>query len=55
MSQILVISGHPDLKHSLANRTILEELAQSDMLIRVRRLDLLGWDLPVAEEQDCLR
>lgn len=55
MSQILVISGHPDLKNSLANRTILEELAQSDMPIRVRRLDLLGWDLPVAEEQDCLR
>ena len=26
MANILVISGHPDLSHSLANRTILETL-----------------------------
>lgn len=27
MAHILVVSGHPDLNHSIANATILDELA----------------------------
>lgn len=51
MANILIISGHPDLKSSLANKTIPETLGKSDLSCTLRRLDLLGWDLDVEEEQ----
>jgi hypothetical protein len=32
MKNILVISGHPELNHSVANATILDEVATAPML-----------------------
>lgn len=54
MKNILVISGHPDLKASIANRTIIDELGKEVSNISVRRLDTLypdyKFDIP-AEQQ----
>ena len=55
MPNILIISGHPDLKTSLANKTILETLDTSDLPFVLHRLDLLGWDLDVEKEQSYVR
>lgn len=54
MTQVLIISGHPDLDSSLANRTILADLQDVPGLdIRQRRLDRLYPDfkIDVAAEQ----
>lgn len=44
MAHILVVSGHPDLNHSIANATILDELATAlpDAEIRSSGLALSG-------------
>lgn len=55
MSSLLIISGHPDMRSSLANRTILEELQKTDLPCDIRRLDLSGFDLDVEEEQKHLK
>lgn len=57
MSKVLVISGHPDLDASFANRIILEDLqAEFGPSIEVRRLDRLYPDfrIDVAAEQKAL-
>lgn len=45
MAHILVVSGHPDLNHSIANATILDELATALPDAEIRRLD---WLYPTA-------
>ena len=54
--KILVISGHPDLKNSIANRTILDEVAQAFPEADIRKLDERYPDLriDIAAEQDAL-
>ncbi|KPX09276.1 NAD(P)H-dependent oxidoreductase [Pseudomonas syringae] len=57
MSKILIISGHPDVEHSLANRTILNELAdEPNITVEKRYLDKLYPDfhVDVATEQAAL-
>ncbi|MCR5536166.1 MAG: NAD(P)H-dependent oxidoreductase [Succinivibrio sp.] len=41
MANVVVISGHPDLEHSVANRTILEELKSSLPSVEIHKLDEL--------------
>jgi putative NADPH-quinone reductase len=57
MSKVLVISGHPDLDKSFANRVILADLLDVPGLsIEVRRLDRLypEFQIDVAAEQKAL-
>ncbi|MFV0408980.1 MAG: NAD(P)H-dependent oxidoreductase [Paracoccus sp. (in: a-proteobacteria)] len=57
MTKVLIISGHPDLDHSLANRTILEDMQDvPGLTIEQRRLDRLYPDfrIDVAAEQTAL-
>jgi glutathione-regulated potassium-efflux system ancillary protein KefF len=57
MTKVLIISGHPDLDHSLASRTILEDLQDvPGLTIEQRRLDRLYPDfrIDVAAEQAAL-
>lgn len=58
MSKILVISGHPKLEDSHANKLILNRLENADLDVRVRYLDQLykdGTALNITEEQDHMR
>ncbi|MSE17701.1 flavodoxin family protein, partial [Pantoea agglomerans] len=41
MKNILIISGHPDLSHSVGNATILNEVASALPDAEIRRLDAL--------------
>lgn len=41
MNNILIISGHPDLEHSTANRRIIERVQTAFPQTVVRRLDTL--------------
>ena len=55
MSKILVISGHPNISGSNANKAILSELEKSDLDIEVRYLDKLYpnfADIDVSAEQE---
>ena len=57
MTRLLIISGHPDLDHSLANRTILSDLQDlPGFQVEQRRLDRLYPDfrIDVAAEQAAL-
>ena len=57
MTKVLILSGHPDLDRSLANRTILQDLQDVPGLsIEQRRLDRLYPDfrIDVAAEQAAL-
>lgn len=57
MDKVLVISGHPDLDKSFANRTILADLQHTPNLsLEIRRLDRLYPDfrIDVAAEQIAL-
>lgn len=56
MKKVLVISGHPDLKNSTANITILNELAQILPSVEIRKLDELypTYQFDVAAEQAAL-
>lgn len=57
MSKVLVISGHPNLEQSLANRTILAGLqSEAGLTVETRRLDRLYPDfaIDVAAEQKAL-
>lgn len=57
MKHVLIISGHPHLDHSLANRTILEETKKLVPSVEIRRLDQLAghFEFNIPEEQDALR
>ncbi len=52
----LVISGHPNLENSLANRTVLRELHELLPNLKIRHLDKIASEgkLDIAEEQDTL-
>nr|WP_298049618.1 hypothetical protein [uncultured Cardiobacterium sp.] len=39
MKNVLIISGHPDLSTSVANATILDEVAKALPDAEIRRLD----------------
>jgi len=56
MKNILIISGHPDLNHSVGNATILDEVARALPAAEIRRLDALYPDhiINVSAEQDAL-
>lgn len=53
MKNILVISGHPELTHSVANATILDEVETALPDVEIRRLDRLYPDgkFNIAAEQ----
>lgn len=55
MAKILVVSGHPHLDKSLANRTILETLKGLGPDFTLHRLDETGWDFDVKKEQELLK
>ena len=52
MKQILIISGHPDLAHSLANKTILEELQKLLPVAEYAYLDRLYPDFRIDAETE---
>jgi len=56
MKNILIISGHPDLSHSVGNATILNEVASALPDAEIRRLDALYPDnnINASAEQDAL-
>ena len=56
MKNVLIISGHPDLSTSVANATILDEVAKALPQAEIRRLDTLYPDyrFDVAAEQAAL-
>lgn len=52
MSKILVISGHPDIKHSVANRAILDELQRLLPEAEIVYLDALYRYQPIDVEKE---
>lgn len=56
MKNILIISGHPDLQQSVANKTIIGTLEKSLPQAEIHRLDILYPDyrFDIAAEQDSL-
>ncbi|OMP97016.1 NAD(P)H-dependent oxidoreductase [Raoultella terrigena] len=56
MKNILIVSGHPDLNHSVANATILDEVATALPDAEIRRLDWLYPDgkISISAEQESL-
>ncbi len=56
MTKTVLISGHPDLKNSLSNRTILEELQRLNPEIEIRKLDELypNYKIDIKAEQQAL-
>ena len=56
MKNILIISGHPDLKISLSNKTILDEVAKNCPQAEIRKLDELypDYNFDVKAEQAAL-
>ncbi|GAL18790.1 NAD(P)H oxidoreductase YRKL [Vibrio maritimus] len=58
MSQVLVISGHPELDSSYTNKVILNQLSDNISDIEVRRLDTLYPDYKIdveAEQQAMIK
>ncbi|MGP1451007.1 MAG: NAD(P)H-dependent oxidoreductase [Wolinella sp.] len=55
MKKVLVVSGHPSIKDSLANATILSELEKING-IKIRKLDELtnGYKFDIVAEQNAL-
>ncbi|MGO2155243.1 MAG: NAD(P)H-dependent oxidoreductase, partial [Serratia proteamaculans] len=56
MTNILIISGHPNLSESIGNATILNEVASALPEAEIRRLDWLypDYKINVNEEQESL-
>ena len=56
MKNVVIISGHPDLKNSVANKTILDELSAQLESIEIRKLDELypTYQIDIAAEQAAL-
>lgn len=56
MKKVLIISGHPNLKVSCANKTILDEIAQNCPEVEIRKLDELypDYNFDVKAEQAAL-
>ena len=55
MSKILVVSGHPRLNQSLANKTILETLKEKGADFTLLRLDEEGFAPQVEKDQALLK
>ena len=56
MQNVVIISGHPNLKNSVGNKTILERVSTVLPEIEIRRLDALypNYQIDVAKEQEAL-
>ncbi|MBR2732708.1 MAG: NAD(P)H-dependent oxidoreductase [Selenomonadaceae bacterium] len=56
MKNVVIISGHPDLKNSVANKTILDELAAQLPQAEIRKLDELypDYQFDIKAEQAAL-
>lgn len=56
MKNVVIISGHPDLKNSVANKTILDEIAKKCPQAEIRKLDELypDYQFDVKAEQAAL-
>jgi len=56
MKNVVIISGHPDLKNSLANKIILDEISAKCPQVEIRKLDELYSDgkFDVKAEQKAL-
>ena len=56
MKNILIVSGHPDLKNSVANKTILDEIAAKCPQVEIRKLDELypDYQFDIKAEQKAL-
>lgn len=56
MKNVVIISGHPDLKISLANKTILDEISARLPQVEIRKLDELysDYQIDVKAEQAAL-
>ena len=56
MKNVVIISGHPDLKNSVANKTILEEIAAKCTQVEIRKLDELypDYNFDIKAEQKAL-
>ena len=56
MKNVVIISGHPDLKVSVANKTILEEISAKCPQVEIRKLDELypDYNFDVKAEQAAL-
>ena len=56
MKNVVIISGHPDLKNSCANKIILEEIAKNCPSVEIRKLDELypDYNFDVKAEQAAL-
>lgn len=52
----LIVVGHPDMAHSLANKAVIEALAQSDIAVEVRALGELypNYQIDASAEQAAL-
>ena len=56
MKKVVIISGHPDLKNSCANKTILDEISKLCPAVEIRKLDELypDYNFDVKAEQAAL-
>jgi len=56
MKNVVIISGHPDLKNSVANKTILDEISAKCPQVEIRKLDELypDYKFDVKAEQKTL-
>ena len=56
MKNVVIISGHPDLKISLANKTILDEISARLPQVEIRKLDELypDYQIDIKAEQAAL-
>lgn len=56
MKKVVIISGHPDLKNSCANKTILDEISKLCPEVEIRKLDELypDYNFDVKAEQAAL-
>ena len=56
MKNVLIVSGHPNLNASLANATILDEVARALPDVNIRRLDALypAYQFDINAEQQAL-
>lgn len=52
MKNILIISGHPNLEQSLANRTIIEEVKKQLPSVEISQLDTLYPDFKINVEAE---
>ena len=47
MKKVVIICGHPDIKNSVANKTILDEIAKNCPEVEIRQLSELYPDFKI--------